>query len=370
MNRRTFLTSTAAAASFATAAAQGPEKTRTAMIGVGNRGSYLLQGVLEQQNVAVTALCDNKPDRLDKAATAAKRDNPKTYSDWRAIIDRKDIDAVFIATPPHLHADMAVAALDSGKHVYCEKPIGVTPDQVKTVVAAVKRNPKVTFTAGQQLRSIRQMQEAVGKIHSGAVGEILMVKAQRHAVADLPHDGSSGDWYFDVSKSGGYLIEQSVHNIDICNWVMQAHPWRACGFGAIKKHKGDPPGRTIYDCGSMVFEYPNHVQMSFTQNVFHPRAMPAGGQYVHVFGATGAVDLMQAYTMYPAAQGATGSLLAEKQQENQHAHIVAFYECLRNGGRNPSDVVIGATAALTSILGHLAMTKERVVEWSEMGVSL
>ena len=82
---------------------------------------------MEQPSAEVVALCDLKPDRLDKAATTARRDNPKTYTDWRQIVDRKDIDAVYIATPPYLHSEMAVAALKSGKNVYCEKPIGVTP---------------------------------------------------------------------------------------------------------------------------------------------------------------------------------------------------------------------------------------------------
>ena len=68
----------------------------------------------------MSALCDINPDRLDKAATAASKDNPKTYSDWRQVIDSKDIEAVYIATPPYLHAEMASAALKAGKHVYCK----------------------------------------------------------------------------------------------------------------------------------------------------------------------------------------------------------------------------------------------------------
>src|SRR5689334_16863225 len=110
VDRRNFLFASAAAAGTS-AFAQSGNKVRTAMIGTGNRGSYLLQGVLEQPDVQVVGLCDIKPDRLDKAATAAARDNPKTETDWRRIIDRKDIDVVFIATPPYLHSEMAIAAL-------------------------------------------------------------------------------------------------------------------------------------------------------------------------------------------------------------------------------------------------------------------
>jgi myo-inositol 2-dehydrogenase/D-chiro-inositol 1-dehydrogenase len=340
------------------------------MIGTGNRGSYLLQGVLLRPNAQVVAVCDIKPDRLDKAATAAARDNPSTTPDWRSIIDRKDIDAVFVATPPHLHSEMAIAALKSGKHVYCEKPVGVTPAQVKAVVEAARASNRV-FTAGQQLRSQRLLAEAVGKIHEGVIGDVISIKAQRHATADLPHDGTSGDWYFDVTKSGGYLIEQSVHNLDLCNWVVKEHPLRAMGLGAIALYKNDPPGRTIFDSGSITYEYPKGLLMSFTQNVFHPRGMPGGNQYIYVYGSKGAVDLMGGgpAMMYPLAQGGSPVALAEKQQDDPHAHIAKFYECM-SGGKNPSDITIGATAALTAILGHEAMSKEKTVRWDDLGVKL
>src|SRR5438046_860118 len=161
IDRRSLLLGSAVAARMMHA--QSPEKVSTAVIGTGGRGSYLLRGVLEQPDAKIAALCDIKPDRLDKAATTAARDNPKTYTDWRQIIDRKDIDVVFIATPPHLHSDMAIAALKSGKHVYCEKPIGVTPAQVRAVVEAA-RGAKTVFTAGQQMRSNRLHAEAIRKI--------------------------------------------------------------------------------------------------------------------------------------------------------------------------------------------------------------
>src|SRR6266536_3046257 len=102
IHRRSFMLASAAAARAGFAQTAG--KVQTALIGVGGRGTNLLGGVLEQPNAKVAALCDIKPDRLDTAATAAVRDNPNTYADWRRIIDRKDLNAVFIATPPHLHS--------------------------------------------------------------------------------------------------------------------------------------------------------------------------------------------------------------------------------------------------------------------------
>jgi predicted dehydrogenase len=354
LNRRYILLGSAASAELA--AAQAGERIATAVIGTGNRGSHLLGGVLQQPNAKVVALCDIKPDRLDKAASAASKDNPVTHADWRRIIDRKDVEAVFIATPPHLHSEMAIAALQAGKHVYCEKPIGVNAAQVRALVLAARSANRV-FVAGQQLRSISQLAESVRKIREGAIGDVIWVKAQRHAPADIAHDGSSGDWYFDVTKSGGYLIEQSVHNLDACNWAIGAHPLRACGFGGTLLYKNDPPGRTIFDCASLTYEYPGGVKLSFTQNVFHPRSLSSGGQYIFVYGTKGAVDLMS------PAQG-------PKRDENQHAHITAFYDCITKGAASPADINVGAAAALTSILGHEAMVRQNVVNWSDLGVEV
>jgi predicted dehydrogenase len=365
VNRRFFLLGSAGAASVARA--QSEQLVPTAVIGTGGRGSYLLRSILQQTNTKVVALCDIKPDRLDKAASAAAKDNPATTADWRAVIDRKDVEAVFIATPPYLHSEMAIAALKAGKHVYCEKPIGVTAAQVRDLVAVARRTKRV-FVSGQQMRSERRLGEAVRKIHEGIIGDVIMVKAQREATSDLAHDGSSGDWYFDVAKSGGYLIEQSVHNLDACNWVIGSHPLRACGFGAIMLYKNDPPGRTIFDCGSLTYEYPGGLKMTFTQNVFHPRTMPNANQLISVYGAKGGADLLPNPVLYPLARDGRPSELAPKQEEPPHAHTAAFYACITKGAQPPSDIIIGATAALTAILGHEAMVREKVVNWSEFGV--
>ena len=368
VDRRHFLLGSAAAAQAAFGQSDAA-RIPTAMIGTGNRGSFVMKGVLEQPNARVAAVCDIKPARLDAAATAAAKDKPETYTDWRKIIDRKDIEAVFIATPPHLHAEMAIAAIQAGKHVYCEKPIGLTAEHVRDVVKAARGSRKV-FVAGQQMRSFKQMQNAIRQIREGVIGDVIMVKAQRHGSSDLPHDSSSSDWYFDVNKSGGYLIEMSVHNVDACNWAIGQHPVRASGFGGTVLYKNDPPGRTIFDCGILAYDYANGAKMSFTQSVFHPAGLPGGNQYIYVYGTKGAVDLLSTTNMYPLQGKGPGTPLAPKVEEPPHAHVTAFYDCITKNGPNPADVTVGATAALTSIMGHLAMTKQKVITWDELGVQL
>ncbi len=367
MNRRNFIISSAAAAQAVFA--QSPnDQVNTAMIGVGNRGSYLLEAVMNQPDARVVAICDNKPDRLDKAASAAAKFNPATTTDWRKIIDRNDVDAVYIATPPYLHAEMAIAAMMAGRHVYCEKPIGTTPEQIRDLLKAAKASKKV-FVAGQQMRSMIQLGTAIKKIQEGAIGDILFVKAQRHASADLPYDGSSGDWYYDYKKSGGYLVEQSVHNLDACNWAVGMHPIRAAGFGGIALHKDEPKGRDIYDHQSITYEYPNGAKLSFTQMVFHPRRMPANNQLINVYGSKGAVELLYSTNMY-TLDGKEGVQLAEKVEEKSDAHIRAFYDCVRNGAKSPADITAGATAALTAILGNEVCRRGKVMEWKDLGVEV
>ncbi|MBL8222918.1 MAG: Gfo/Idh/MocA family oxidoreductase, partial [Bryobacterales bacterium] len=124
--RRDFLNSGAALAAPAFLSAQSPnDAVRVAVIGVGNRGAYLLRHILNVPKVQIVALCDLDAERLAAAAkaAAAKGHKPATYADFRKMLDeRKDIDAVFICTPEHWHFQMAMDALKADKDIYLEKP--------------------------------------------------------------------------------------------------------------------------------------------------------------------------------------------------------------------------------------------------------
>ncbi len=127
IDRRKLLLAGAAAAASPLAAQD--QEIRTAHIGVGVRGGSLLKEAVSQQRIKISAICDIDGQTRDKALTMAARDNPKSLTEWRAVLDLKDVDAVFIGTPCDMHAEMAAACLEAGKYVYCEKPLGITPEE-------------------------------------------------------------------------------------------------------------------------------------------------------------------------------------------------------------------------------------------------
>jgi predicted dehydrogenase len=372
INRRNFFFGAAAAAAMQSrAGAQSAnEKVRAAFIGVGGRGSALLRATLAEPNVEIAAVCDLKPDRLDKAASVASRDNPKTFTDYHKLLEQKNIEAVYIASPCDLHVEMAIAAIQAGKHVYCEKPVGINPESIARLIKAV-RGAKTVFQVGQQLRSYPNIREAVERVHGGEFGKIIMVKARRNSSNDLSHDGSSAEWFFDASRSGDVIVEMSVHNLDVCNWVVNSRPDWAAGVGGTLLWVNDPPGRTNMDGYSLTYEYANGIKMSYSQLFFHPRTLPAGGQFVHVYTDKGAVDLMEG--TFHSHERNVEPLQFVKQAEQRperDGHIQAFFESIRTGKQPPADITIGATAALTAILGREAIYRKQTMHWRDLKVEV
>src|SRR6476646_4212740 len=107
--RREFLLGSAVALMGSPASAAPDREVRTAMVGIGKRGTTLLGQVLQQPNVKITAICDTDAQARDTAQGTARRDNPRSFTDYRKVLERDDVDAVFVATPCYLHAEMAAA---------------------------------------------------------------------------------------------------------------------------------------------------------------------------------------------------------------------------------------------------------------------
>jgi predicted dehydrogenase len=385
-DRRSFLLA-AAAANLAPAAA--PE-VRAGFIGVGVRGGSLLTQSLLEADVKVTAICDIDPQTRDKALTAAKRDNPRSFSEWRKVLELKEVDAVFIATPCDMHAEMAAAALEAGKYVYCEKPLGITPEAVDRVLKASRR-AKTFLQIGQQLRYFPTMKEAIGQIHNGLAGQSYVIHAYRHGgksrapeTADqTPQQKTRANWYADVKRSGDLIVENAIHNIDACNWIANSRPVSAYGHGKKYFPTPIPPGTVMMDGFGVQYIYENDIHCDYSQLTFHPRnlkTLPSGMWYT-VFGEKGSVYLTHSNaTFYDIYGEQERDILSEskeqtekqKQRGNREGDtaINEFFACIRENRQPFADIKVAAVAALTAIMGREAIYKGRSVTWKELGVTV
>ncbi len=165
------------------------DKINIALIGVKNQGWSNLQRFLLFPEVECVALCDVDQTWLNQRAADVKEKTGKTppflYNDWRKVIENKDIDAVIVATPDHWHCLITVAALEAGKDVYCEKPIGNSIAECEVMVKAAKRNNRIV-QVGQWQRSDPHWHDAMAFIRSGRLGRIRSVKSWATAANQGP----------------------------------------------------------------------------------------------------------------------------------------------------------------------------------------
>ena len=206
LNRRDFVKSAvgagiAVSALSSTGSARGlgaNERINVGVIGVGGRGRGLLKwamdtGALPGTPAQVVAVCDVYAKRRRQAEEAAKCAG---FQDYREIIERKDIDAVIIATPDHWHARMAIEAMEKGKDVYLEKPMTRTVEEAKKVYEAVKKTGRI-MQVGSQTTSSDQWWKARKAIQDGMIGKLLMSQGSYH------RNSTTGEWNWGIDANAG-----------------------------------------------------------------------------------------------------------------------------------------------------------------------
>ena len=199
-----------------------------AVIGIGQMGFAHL-GILKDmeidQNIKVVAICDLYGKRKKQGQARADLPENSTYGDYRRMLERKDIDVVVIATPEHSHARLAIDALDSGKHVYCEKPMSRYLDEGFAIRDAVKRNNRV-LQVGSQACSDLVWQKAAEKVKLGQIGRLIW--AQTSFCRNEP----TGEYNYSIEP------EANDHTVDWRMWLGDApkHPWDPERFFRWRKY--------------------------------------------------------------------------------------------------------------------------------------
>jgi len=363
--RRNFLQVPAAAAgSAAFLSAQSPNDTvRVAFVGVGNRGVFLLRHMLKVPGVKVVAICDLNPETLKKAVDAATAagHQPESYAEYRKLLDRKDIDAVVIATPVDSHKEISVTALELGQHVYCEKPMGLTPEECR-IISNAAQSAKGIFQAGFQLRHDPNRAASIALVQKGGIGRVMFLQGYRHT-GDLPRQTG---WYFDRVRSGDNIVEQACHIIDLMVWVAGSPPLRAFGSGGINLYKNEPPGRTTMDNYTVIYEFPNDIRFSFSHIYFDPPGF--SGIKERVYGSDASIDLATATLIEREKKGERKIDVPDAGQDSNYLSLAAFIDNAR-GKRKPLNNADSARiSTLTAMMGRKSIYERRVVAWEEMDV--
>jgi myo-inositol 2-dehydrogenase / D-chiro-inositol 1-dehydrogenase len=261
---------------------------RVGLLGCGGRGTEDATNLVGTGSARVVALADMFQDQLDAArANFDKLQQSNGFSAidasqlfvgpnaFHEISASKEVDAIVVATPPYFHPQHLEAVVAAGKHVYLEKPVAVDVPGAKKVIEIGKRaEGKFSLDVGFQIRDCPPFVEMVRRIHSGALGKIACGEAyyltgyiDRPAWPNAsPAERRLRNWLYDRTLSGDIIVEQNIHVIDICNWVLQAHPLKASATGSRlgrPSNDGD-----VYGNYNAVFQYPDGVDVTFSSTQF------------------------------------------------------------------------------------------------------
>lgn len=410
VSRRRFLKTAASGAAAVSIA--GPalgalgsnERIRVGIIGTGGRGgAHSLHfrpeapTNIRHADAEVVALCDVDAGHL-KGVAGPLGGKVQTFGDFRKLLDLKDVDAVFIASPCHWHGIQAIAAMEAGKDVYIEKPLGHTIRECQAIVETARRTGRIV-QVGQQQRSGPHWQNAVKKMRDGAIGQITTVNVwnvwnveEMGGRLGNPPDGQPPagvdydmwlgpapkrpfnparfhfGFYFFWDYSSGMVCAWGVHLFDIVNWACGPSLKTAAASGGIYvlKDARETPDTlsAVFDCDKYVMSY----QMRHT-NGFQPTGPMIHGDMDHGIEFVGTTGLLyinrNGYQICRAADRGTRKPYHDEKGsgDDTFAHHRNFLECVRSRQTPNAPPEVGLQAALPGYLANISYRVGRSVRW-------
>lgn len=362
-------------------------------IGVGSRGQDLIHHFLRVPGVRVAAVCDVYAPRFEQVRKILGAGVP-VFADYRALLDRHDVDAVVVATPPRLHREHVIAALESGKHVYGEKALAFTIEDCDAVRAAAKDR---IFQAGHQWRHATWFARAVERARRGELGTVTHVDGYWHRNSSWRRPvpkGADGrpdpalerllNWRLHRATSGGLMMELGAHQVDIANWVFGDLPESVVGEGGLDYYKD---GRDVNDNVKAIFRYPKGRTFSFSAITTNAEK----GFQIWIYGTKGSARLTPEGATFFRERGARRPVVdvvtgaskltgMERSSVDREEVIVArpdvddpttaacraFCDAVRGGARPQVDAQVGWRAAVAVLLANRAIDEGRRIRFAEV----
>lgn len=367
---------------------------RVAIIGCGMRGMQLA-GLITSTGwydvrgkiVAISDVDRVRAEQM-KAKYAPQAD---VTQDFRQVISRDDIDAVFIATPDHWHAQCALEALHAGKHVYCEKPMTLTITQGHQLIAAVKETGR-TFQVGTQQRSFRSFQQACELVRAGRLGKLEQIEVavpvnySGGPFAALPVP-STLDWErwlgpapaadycaerfkgfrFWYEYGGGTMADWGAHHIDIAHWAMDLDHSGPIEVSGDAELPGIENGYNTPKEFRVEFKYPNGVVLRVRSDPTESGVLFQGDQgriYVSRKRLTGKPVEDLTWNPLPAEATRLATRRTSMLIDRNVAHVLHFFDCIQTGQTPISDVVSQHRSASACHLANISIRLGRPVKWN------
>jgi predicted dehydrogenase len=373
LNRRRFLGCSAAAGIViaqgkAVDGALTGRPVRLGLIGLGNRGTFLLRAALEMPGVEVVALADTEGKHLARAqgiVKKAKGQSPEAVDEWSRLLERTDVEAVAIALPCDLHAAAYSDALRAGKHLYAEKPLAPTLDESDRLIAEAARVPELVFHVGFQRRSSRRCREAVDLIRRGELGTLLDGRAS-WVSSNGPVSGHDG-WLGQRARSGDWMVEQACHVWNLFQWIQGKAPVRAFGQGRRDLFAATQPARDVTDHYTVTLEWADGFHLAFVHSWVDPADDAFTGSWQRVVGTRGGLDLNTGVATF-RERGQTRRTLGVGQGPDAATGLPEFVAAVRAGTpiTPPLTLIEAREATRIGLLVRRAVDERRVVEMSEI----
>ncbi len=387
-SRRSFI-KTGAAGVAMTAAGWGRvaganDRLRLGVIGTGNRGSDVMSWFIKEADVEVTALCDCYDKALANGLKMTEG-KAKTFTDYRALLASKEVDAVLIATPDQWHKQMAVDACNAGKDVYVEKPLTFSIAEGHEIIKAVKANRTVLQVGLQQRSGIHYAEAKRQYVDTGKLGKIALVRTWWHGNAyhlrkpNFTEQPAGLDWKaflgpvkfrpFDAHQfynwrayldfGGGQITDLFTHWIDVVHWfVGEDLPVSANAAGGVYAYND---GRTAPDTITLEVEYPSKWVATFEATL----VPGARGAAIEFLGTEGRLLIDRGGYTYQAKaerrQAPPEPVVVKNEIPLEKLHVRNFVDCVKSRALPNSDVVSGHRSALASHLGKMAYLEKRRV---------
>lgn len=358
------------------------QPVRIGIIGPGSRGKELLRNMLRVPGVKIQAAADVYEPRFREVDTLCGY-AVASHKDYRQLLDRKDLDAIVVATPLSMHAEHVVAALGSGRHVYGEKTLAFTVPQAQQIVHAAQSSKRI-FQVGHQYRYAAWIRAAIDRVSKGEIGDVTHVYGYWHRNSDwrrpvpTPSMERLINWRLYNEYSLGLLAELGSHQIDIANWVFGEAPQAALASGSVAVYHD---GRENDDNVQAILSYSKGRRFVFSSITDNAKE----GDQVWVYGTRGSLNLtLQDADFYYEPKRSAPTVVDAKTQARGIATGASyrasgempyrgpgkkfdvpvvedptatacrsFIDCVRTGKQPLSDVLVG----LRSALGVIAANK-------------